>query len=185
MKRRSVSGNVTVIEELHRPGPSEPQRVNPTSEVKKRKISSKVYNINYHQTRATCERVTETKTKLLKISKVLEATEKVELTKKEARALVEQYRYFLGYRNVVSIGVHCKKVNGKETTTQALVFKVKKKTPLQKISEPKRIPRCVTFHNKESGESRQIITDVVQVTGRPVQQAMSGDAVYVRDPQDQ
>ena len=43
----------------------------------------------------------------------------------------------------------------------------------------------MTFHNKESGESRQIITDVVQVTGRPVQQAMSGDAVYVRDPQDQ
>ena len=90
MKRRSVSGNVTVIEELHRPGPSEPQRVNPTSEVKKRKISSKAYNINYHQTRATCERVTETETKLPKISKVLEATEKVELTKKKARALVEQ-----------------------------------------------------------------------------------------------
>ena len=98
MKRRSVSGNVTV-EQFHRPGPSEPQLINPISKVKKIRTSSKTNIITYHLTRATRRRVTETENithSVPKMSKVIEPTEKVELTKKEARALVEQYRYFLG-----------------------------------------------------------------------------------------
>ena len=207
MKRRSESGNFTAEQlYVHLPGPSEHQHVTPIGEIKKRRtLRSSVHELksksrnSFHRTRPTRRRyisnvnpqpiepelITDSPTRLSFVcngdkTEASDPTKHVQLTEKESRALVKQYRHLLGDKNIVALSVGRKKTKGIEKTTQALVFKVKKKKPLEKLSIKKRIPPSVRFH-KDSGETQQIKTDVVQIAGRLVHQAKPGDAVYVRD----